>query len=960
MAGWTPEKVALFRDSFFSFLKVVRINSKEMGPIVLGDHIYRAQHRFFDFIFDGLGRDIHDFKHLKSRQLGVSTASRALTVFWCGIHSGLRGYMVFDTDSHKEEARLELLEMINGLPANYKFPRIRYNNRYLIELENDTRINLAAAGARVTKTTNTLGRSSGINFVHASEICSWADFEAVEAFKAALAQDFENRLYIWESTGKGYNIWRDIWLEAKADSDHQCSLFTGWWGKDNQIIRRSDPDFERYGVQPPSDDELRKIAIVRENYGWEITPEQLAWVRRYMNPGRSTEGGMDVEYDGEPSRIQEVPWHEEEAFQVTGTVFFAPEKLSDQMSKNVSKKFTSWRYEPGLEFHEMKVYPAPNTRSIELKVWEEPVDDSIYIIAIDPAFGHSDTSDRSAIQVVRAFADGLDQVAEYAWPLITTNHLAWVAASLAAWYGASRSEVYLMIELNGPGDAVWTEIKQLRHRLEVGQQPKEVEEAGLRDIFRNVKNYFYWRTDSLGPGRALHWKCLALDTPIPTVDGWKMMGDIEENDRLLDERGEPCNVAGAFPAISGHECFRLSFDDRTSIVCDAEHLWEVNGGMLIATEDMFTLGGKYQIDLAKPLDLLPSKLPVDPYVLGVWLGDGNSDSGTIWSHEDDTGELRDSIARAGYSIGTIKQYASKAQRFGVLGLHEQLREIGVLNDKHIPSQYLRGSFVQRLSLLQGLMDTDGYINPNNGLQCDFTTASAKLSSGFAELVRTLGIKAKKLERKRTIRSNGEDVVCFADQFYFSLPPGVAVFRLKRKAEHVREKWVSRRSGYHRIEKIEKMGSVPVRCIEVDSPSSLFLAGDGMIPTHNTQANNKVGLMERLRDFISNGMLRVRSAATIEEMMSVSREKDTIEAQGRKKDDRVIALALAVRMWEDRVRRMMVTQKRSRDNEAAKRRMSPVDRFKVFSTYQIDELMARKSRGRMIERRAQSRATWRSR
>jgi hypothetical protein len=632
MPAWTPEKVAVFRQSFYSFLKAVRINSKEKGPIVLGDNIYRSQYRFFECVFGGLSRDIHDFKHLKSRQLGISSGSRALTVFWCGVHSGLRGYMVFDTDSHKEEARLELLEMINGLPADYKFPRIRYNNRYLIELDNDTRINLAAAGARVTKVTNTLGRSSGINFVHASEVCSWADWEAVEAFKAALAQDFDNRLYLWESTGKGYNIWRDIWLEAKEDSDHQCTLFTGWWGKDNQVIRRSDPDFDRYGVQPPTDDELRKMAIVKRDYDWDITNEQLAWVRRYMNPGAKSDGGAPVEYDSTPTRIQEAPWHEEEAFQSTGSVFFAPEKLSEQINSNVSKKYTTWRYEPGLEFHEIRILPAPNTRSIELKIWEEPVADTIYILAVDPAFGHSETSDRSAIQVLRCYADGLDQVAEYAWPLITTNHLAWVAASLAAWYGQENSDIYLMVELNGPGDAVWTELKQLRHRLETGEQPSEVEEAGLRNIFRNVKNYFYWRSDALGPGRSLMWK--------------------------------------------------------------------------------------------------------------------------------------------------------------------------------------------------------------------------------------------------------------------------------------------------------------------------------------TTGQNKVGLVERLRDFISNGMLRVRSMATIEEMQTVARDGDKISAQGRHKDDRVIALALGVRMWEDRVRRMMVSQKRTRENEAARKRMNPIDRVRMFHTYQIDEMMARKQRDRIWTATQARRASWR--
>ncbi len=632
MTAWNQAKISAFRDGFYAFLNVARINSKEKGPIILGEHIYRAQTRFFNCIFDGLGRDIHDFKCLKSRQLGVSSASRALTTFWCGVHDGLRGYMVFDTDAHKEEARFELLEMIEGLPSDFEFPRIKRQNRYLIELENDTRINLAAAGAKITKTTSTLGRSSGINFVHASEVCSWGDPDAVEAFKAALAQDFENRLYLWESTAKGFNIWKDIWDDAVEDSDHQATLFTGWWGKDNQIIRKSDPDFERYGVQSPTDDELRKIAIVKKLYDWDITEEQLAWVRRTMSPGAKADGDAPIEYEGSVSRIQENPWDESEAFQNTGAVFFAPEKLTEQTNKYVSKKYTTWMFQPGVEFHEMKIYPAANSKSIELKIWQEPEPNAVYVVAADPAFGHDEKCDRSAIQVLRCYADSLEQVAEYAWPLITTNHFAWVIASLAGWYAGATSDVYVIVELNGPGDAVWTELKELRYRLENSRLPKDMEEAGLRDFFRNVKNYFYWRSDSMSPSRAEQWR--------------------------------------------------------------------------------------------------------------------------------------------------------------------------------------------------------------------------------------------------------------------------------------------------------------------------------------TQVRTKVWIMERLRDFVSNGMLRIRSLAVIDEMNSVAREGDSIKAQGRKKDDRVMALAMGIRMWETRIRKMMLSQGRTRASEEARQRQSPVDIAKMFSAFQIDQMINRKAGQRIVAARQARRASWR--
>lgn len=165
--GWDAERVAVFREEFSGFQNVCKVNSKEVGPMILGENLYYAQRRFNDFVFDNLAKDIHDIKHLKSRQLGISTDARSLSLFWGGVHDGLRGYMVFDTQPHCEEARLELIEMLVNLPDDYAFPRIARQNRYMIRLENDTVINFASAGVKETRSTGTLGRSSGINFVHA-------------------------------------------------------------------------------------------------------------------------------------------------------------------------------------------------------------------------------------------------------------------------------------------------------------------------------------------------------------------------------------------------------------------------------------------------------------------------------------------------------------------------------------------------------------------------------------------------------------------------------------------------------------------------------------------------------------------------------------------------------------------------------------------------------------------------
>lgn len=499
---WSKEKCAIFREEFLDFLDHVKVNSKELGQIVLGEHIYRAQLIVLDGILDALSKGIHDIKILKSRQLGISTFCRALTLFWNGMHHGLHGYLTLDTGQHKEEARLELLTMIRNLPPHLGFPGIKRENRDLLELANESMMNFASAGVRSSKSSGTLGRSSGISFANNSEMCSWDSNEGIESYKNAFAEDNPNRLYLWESTARGFNLWHEMWTEAKADPDHQYTIFLGWWSKDSQHISRNHPDFEKYGAQAPSVNELKKIRAVKEQYGWDITPEQLAWVRRKMDPTAKKEGDADADFEGSTLKIQEQPWTEEEAFQITGATFFEPVDLTRIASNHTSKRFQTYTFSCGIDFFASAVHKAHNAKSVQFKVWEEPDPDGVYVVAVDPAFGSNENNDRSAIQVLRCYADCVEQVAEYAWPLINTRQLAWVVAAILGWY----SECYMILELNGPGGAVLQEFRSLSHQLRVGYQRAEAEERGLSNIFTNVKQYLYGRVDSMSAGRNLHFQ----------------------------------------------------------------------------------------------------------------------------------------------------------------------------------------------------------------------------------------------------------------------------------------------------------------------------------------------------------------------------------------------------------------------------------------------------------------------
>ena len=497
--GWNQAKVEAFRREFLAFLAHVRINSKEKGGnYKLADGIYDGQRIFLDAILGSLAEDIHDIKILKSRQLGITTFARALGMFWVGIHPGLQGAMIFDTDAHMYEARKEFTDMIGMLPASLKFPKITDENRYGLRLGNTSFVRFMSAGVRANRSSGVLGRSSGINFVMASELCSWENDEGIVSLQQSLSETYQDRLYLWESTARGFNAWKDMWDNAKIDILNQRTCFIGWWAKPTQRWERGTPQFERHGLIPPTVAERARIQAVYDQYGWEITQEQLAWYRGKVDPsGTAEEGTASAEY-----LQQDQPWTEEEAFIQTGSTFFSGEKLTQQSVALKGSHFTGYRFIPGNDFVQSDFEKAKFLRDARLKVWEEPIPGETYILAADPAYGHDEKNDRSAANVLRCYADRVEQVAEFASPEIETEHFAWLLWSLIGWY----KDVLFILELNGPGEAVWNGYKSVRKVVQFGYLRKEAEERGLRDIFNNVRNYVYARSDSMYGGSVYQFK----------------------------------------------------------------------------------------------------------------------------------------------------------------------------------------------------------------------------------------------------------------------------------------------------------------------------------------------------------------------------------------------------------------------------------------------------------------------
>lgn len=353
-------------------------------------------------------------------------------------------------------------------------------------------------------------------------------------------------------------------------------------------------------------------------------------------------------------------------------------------------------------------------------------------------------------------------------------------------------------------------------------------------------------------------KALALDTPVPTPLGWKLLGEISPGDLVFDEMGNPTLTLATSPVMEGRPCREVIFSDGTSVVTDLDHQWITttkHGRQRIGRRpNVVTTGeiaktlrvGKernHQVPLARPVWYPTRDLPIDPYVLGVWLGDGTTTKAEVTCADP---EILQELAAAGEGVvaartrpiqyrigGTGHTRDTKSGRYERNdSLSSRLRDIGVLGNKHIPVAYLRASIEQRQALLEGLMDTDGYVDCIG--RCDLTTVLEGLATDYYELVASLGFRPK-LARKRAVLNGVDCGPCFEVQF----TPDRTVFRLPRKRARQKTRGIFHR--FRAITDVREVESVPVRCIEVAAPSGMFLATRSFIPTHNSSLG-RLGLL----------------------------------------------------------------------------------------------------------------------
>ena len=228
----------------------------------------------------------------------------------------------------------------------------------------------------------------------------------------------------------------------------------------------------------------------------------------------------------------------------------------------------------------------------------------------------------------------------------------------------------------------------------------------------------------------------------------------------------------------------------------------------------------YSIPLASPLIYSERHLLIDPYVLGAWLGDGTSLSGQITGIDN---QVFDEIRKAGYEVNDHKCEKSH----GILNLIWKLKQYNLNGNKHIPEVYFTSSYNQRLSLLQGLMDTDGYCAEDG--QCEFVNINKDLAKGVARLASSLGIKIHFSYGIATL--NGK---LTSAKYRVLWTDTLNVFRLQRKLDRLK-KLVSKTQKNHYITNIEKIQPKDLKCIQVSNPDGLYLCSENNVTTHNSHA-----------------------------------------------------------------------------------------------------------------------------
>lgn len=338
-------------------------------------------------------------------------------------------------------------------------------------------------------------------------------------------------------------------------------------------------------------------------------------------------------------------------------------------------------------------------------------------------------------------------------------------------------------------------------------------------------------------------KAIDINTPIPTPNGFVKMEDLQEGDYVFREDGIPTRISWVSDIMTDRPCYRIDFSDGSSVVADEEHTWTVETKLIrknnarnknkklklvnMTTKELLDNGVKigqkdesnYSIPASMPVGYSEKELPIDPYTLGYWLGDGHSHTSYFTVGELDKNDFIENVP---YKIVKLKNDLV----YAVPEIKESLKNNNLLKNKHIPDLYKFSSISQRLELVRGLMDSDGFCG-NNG-KIEFSNKNKRLVEDLKSVIESLGIICSISEGESTLYGKN----C-GPRYRLYTNTEVPLFKLERKRSKQKN---TNRIGIEKrryIKSITPVKSIPVKCISVESETSLYLFGTNYNVTHNS-------------------------------------------------------------------------------------------------------------------------------
>lgn len=372
-------------------------------------------------------------------------------------------------------------------------------------------------------------------------------------------------------------------------------------------------------------------------------------------------------------------------------------------------------------------------------------------------------------------------------------------------------------------------------------------------------------------------KAQPLYSKLLTPNGYINMGDVKVGDEVFGEDGKPHKVIGVFPQ-GKKPVYELTFSDRSKCRCSDEHLWNIivygRKKMTVTLATLLNMplkdhswsskDQKYynrwiiDVPVTKAIDFEEHPIKIDPYVLGVILGDGGISQSSIYITNpelDIITKINKLLSIDNFSLSSRNTDITYTIKDEILSrdttqanissgifnhrMKQHLYDYGLLgklsHEKFIPKEYLINSKEVRLSILQGLLDTDGYVSKNDII---FSTSSSQLANDVNFLVQSLGGTASVTCNAAGYKKYGKYVKC-KDSFdvYIKLPKSIIPVTSRK---HLQRYSNSRRTScYRKLRKIEYIGEEECQCIMVDNPSNLYLT-DNMIVTHNSVSSMYYG------------------------------------------------------------------------------------------------------------------------